>query len=266
MGPARRARSSPCGARETVALCARPRARPVDDPTNDDPRFVRNRVRHELLPLLDDIAERDVVRCSPARQTLAADDDALLEPLARRSTRPTPERLAAAPPAVARRALRRWLAVERLPARRGERRAGPAVASGERRACELPGGRRVERHRQRLRIVTGTAGILVGRYESHSGQRSQLMATRLRGRWALGITPRNFTWILKDKLAICERPGGYGENHRRVRRQEEIIWIRENGFGCVVSIIPAPHNLHNYEELACRRATARSTATSSRPG
>src|SRR5699024_947914 len=51
------------------------------------------------------------------------------------------------------------------------------------------------------------------------------------------------------KMAICERPGGFGENHRRVRRQEEIIWIRENGFGCVVSIIPAPHNLHNYEEL-----------------
>ena len=75
------------------------------------------------------------------------------------------------------------------------------------------------------------------------------MATRLRGRWALGITPRHFTWILKDKLAICERPGGYGENHRRVRRQEEIIWIRENGFGCVISIIPAPHNLHNYDEL-----------------
>lgn len=75
------------------------------------------------------------------------------------------------------------------------------------------------------------------------------MATRLRGRWALGIQPRHFTWILKDKLAICERPGGYGDNHRRVRRQEEIIWIRENGFGCVVSIIQAPHNLHNYDEL-----------------
>ena len=75
------------------------------------------------------------------------------------------------------------------------------------------------------------------------------MATRLRGRWALGIVPRHFTWILKDKLAICERPGGSGESHRRVRRQEEIIWIRENGFGMVISIIPAPHNLHNYEEL-----------------
>lgn len=80
------------------------------------------------------------------------------------------------------------------------------------------------------------------------------MATRLRGRWALGIKPRNFRWILTDKVGICERPGGYGVNHRRVRRQEEIIWIRENGFGCVVSIIQAPHNLHNYEELGvtCR--------------
>ena len=78
----------------------------------------------------------------------------------------------------------------------------------------------------------------------------KLMPPRLRGKWALGITPRNFTWIMKDKLAICERPGGYGDNHRRVRRQEEIIWLRENGFGCLVSVIPAPHNLHNYDELS----------------
>ena len=75
------------------------------------------------------------------------------------------------------------------------------------------------------------------------------MPPRLRGKWALGITPRNFTWFMKDKLAVCERPSGYGDNHRRVRRQEEIIWLRENGFGCVVSIIPATHNLHNYDEL-----------------
>lgn len=75
------------------------------------------------------------------------------------------------------------------------------------------------------------------------------MPPRLRGKWALGITPRHFTWILKDKLAICERPGGVGDSHRRVRRQEEIIWLRENGFGCVLSIISAPHNLHNYDEL-----------------
>ncbi len=75
------------------------------------------------------------------------------------------------------------------------------------------------------------------------------MPPRLRGKWALGIKPRHFTWIIKDRLAVCERPGGYGENHRRVRRQEEIIWIRENGFACLFSIIPAPLNLHNYDEL-----------------
>ena len=34
-----------------------------------------------------------------------------------------------------------------------------------------------------------------------------------------------------------------------MRRQEEIIWIREQGFGLVVSIIPSTHNLHNYDEL-----------------
>ena len=75
------------------------------------------------------------------------------------------------------------------------------------------------------------------------------MPPKLRGKWALGITPRNFTWVIKDRLAICERPGGYGENHRRVRRQEEIIWLRENQFDLVISLIAAPHNLHAYEEL-----------------
>ena len=75
------------------------------------------------------------------------------------------------------------------------------------------------------------------------------MATRTKGKWAQGIQPRNFAWVIKDRLAVCERPGGYGANHRRVRRQEEIIWIREQGFGCVVSLIPSTHNLHNYDEL-----------------
>ena len=78
------------------------------------------------------------------------------------------------------------------------------------------------------------------------------MATRLKGKWAQGIQPRNFSWVIKDKLAICERPGGYAANHRRVRRQEEIIWIREQGFGCVISLIPTPHNLHNYDELGVK--------------
>lgn len=71
----------------------------------------------------------------------------------------------------------------------------------------------------------------------------------MRGKWAQGIVPRNFRWVITDRLAVCERLGGYGPNHRKVRRQEEIIWVRENGFTYVVSLIGAPHNLHNYDEL-----------------
>jgi hypothetical protein len=71
----------------------------------------------------------------------------------------------------------------------------------------------------------------------------------MKGKWAAGIEPRNFAWVIKDQLAVCERPGGYGANHRRVRRQEEIIWLRQQGFDIVFSLIPGSHNLNNYREL-----------------
>ena len=71
----------------------------------------------------------------------------------------------------------------------------------------------------------------------------------MKGKWAAGIPPRNFVWIIRDQLAASERPGGYGRNHRPVRRQEEIIWLREQGFTRVVSLLPSPHNLHAYDEL-----------------
>lgn len=70
----------------------------------------------------------------------------------------------------------------------------------------------------------------------------------MRGRWADGIKPRNLIWVLRDRLAVCERPGGYGANHRAVRRTEEIIWIRRNDFSRIVSLLAGPHNLHSYDE------------------
>jgi hypothetical protein len=71
----------------------------------------------------------------------------------------------------------------------------------------------------------------------------------MRGRWAAGIVPRNFAWIIKGHLALSERPGGSAPDHRRVRRQEEILWLRAQGFTRVVSLLSSPHNLHAYEEL-----------------
>ena len=71
----------------------------------------------------------------------------------------------------------------------------------------------------------------------------------MKGKWAAGIEPRNFAWIIKGQLAVSERPGGYARNHRRVRRREEIIWLREQGFTRLVSLLVSTHNLHAYDEL-----------------
>ena len=71
----------------------------------------------------------------------------------------------------------------------------------------------------------------------------------MRGKWERGIEPRNFAWVLKDQLAVSERPGGYARNHRKVRRHEEILWLRNQGFTRIVSLLPSPHNLTAYDEL-----------------
>jgi len=70
----------------------------------------------------------------------------------------------------------------------------------------------------------------------------------VKGKWAAGIPPRNFTWVIKDRLAMSERPGGFAPNHRKVRRQEEIIWLQVQGFTRVFSLLSSQHNLQAYEE------------------
>jgi tRNA(Ile)-lysidine synthase len=51
------------------------------DPSNEDPAHLRNRVRHELLPLLEDLRAGAVERIGEFSR-LAADDDALLDAIA----------------------------------------------------------------------------------------------------------------------------------------------------------------------------------------
>jgi hypothetical protein len=64
-----------------------------------------------------------------------------------------------------------------------------------------------------------------------------------------GLKPRGFTWVIADRLAVSERIGGIGFQHRRVRREEEITWLTEEArISSVVSLLPGNQNVSAYEE------------------
>jgi hypothetical protein len=64
-----------------------------------------------------------------------------------------------------------------------------------------------------------------------------------------GLKPKGFTWVIADRLAVAERVGGFGFQHRRVRREEEINWlVREAGITHVVTLLPGNQNLQAYRE------------------
>lgn len=134
---------------ETRALCAERGFVPVVDPSNADPRHRRNRVRHEVLPLLDAVADRDVAAVLAAAAAHIADDIALLGCLADHVDPTDGRALAESPPPLARRAVRRWLTAEHPPDAATVERV-LAVARGEIRATDVGGGRRVGRAHGRL--------------------------------------------------------------------------------------------------------------------
>ena len=139
---------------ETAALCASLGLTTFDDPLNADPAFQRNRVRHEVLPLLADVAGRDPVPLLARLAQLVADDDGHLDELAASLDPTDAAALAAAPRPLARRAVRRWLLDDRPPyppdAATVERVL--RVAAGDIRATETGGGRAVRRGAGRLRL------------------------------------------------------------------------------------------------------------------
>lgn len=67
-----------------------------------------------------------------------------------------------------------------------------------------------------------------------------------------GLEPRGFKWVIQDRLAVCERIGGHGFQHRRVRREEEIVWMLDKGFNTVLSLLPSNQNQQAYEGAGLR--------------
>lgn len=62
-----------------------------------------------------------------------------------------------------------------------------------------------------------------------------------------GLEPRGFTWVISDRLAVSERIGGYGAQHRRVRREEEIAWLKNAGITAVLSLLEGNQNIAAYQ-------------------
>ncbi|HJV09344.1 MAG TPA: tRNA lysidine(34) synthetase TilS [Acidimicrobiales bacterium] len=138
---------------ETEALCRAEGLQPIHDPSNHDPAHRRNRVRHELIPLMNDIAQRDVVPILARQAKLLRDDAAALGAT---TLDPTDAgALAGAPPALARRAVRQWLTTDHPPDAATVERV-LAVARNEAKGTDAGRNRRVARTNNVLRLEDGS--------------------------------------------------------------------------------------------------------------
>jgi tRNA(Ile)-lysidine synthase len=138
---------------DTEAVCRAEGLEPFTDPTNADPVHRRNRVRAELVPLLNDVAQRDVVPVLARQAGILRDEADVLDVLAAGIDPTDAHRLVAAPPALARRAVRRWLTdgLDHPPDAATVERV-LAVAHGMAKGTDVGAGRRVARTRNVLRL------------------------------------------------------------------------------------------------------------------
>ncbi len=134
---------------DTHALCAELDISVVHDHTNDDTSYLRNNIRHNLLPAMNTMSQRDLVPILTRAANVMRDDNELLDILAAALDPTDAVALTAAPIALARRALRTWLSHPYPPDQATIERV-LMVASGARLACDIGGGREIRRSKQRL--------------------------------------------------------------------------------------------------------------------
>ncbi|TFV60049.1 tRNA lysidine(34) synthetase TilS [Mycobacterium sp. PS03-16] len=101
---------------QTAAACAELGLRPWTDPHNSDPRYTRSRLRHEVLPLLEDVLAGGVAEALATTAAALREDNDALDDLAARAGRDVAvgdgldtAGLARLPTAVRRRVIRAWL-------------------------------------------------------------------------------------------------------------------------------------------------------------
>ena len=141
---------------ETWALCADRGLEVVCDPMNADPRFTRNRIRHEVLPLLAEVARRDPVPLLARHAERAAEAVTLLAGLVNEVDVTDVRSVADLSDGLVRLSIRNWLAGRTaLPPDGASVDRVLEVVRGRSRAAEVVGGHRVVRHDGRLAYRPG---------------------------------------------------------------------------------------------------------------
>ena len=141
---------------ETWALCADQGLEVVCDPMNADPRFTRNRIRHEVLPLLAEVTRRDPVPLLARHAERAAEAVTLLAGLVTEVDVTDVRSVADLPDDLVRLSIRNWLADRAaLPPDGASVDRVLDVVRGRARAAEVVGGHRVDRHDGRLAYRPG---------------------------------------------------------------------------------------------------------------
>jgi tRNA(Ile)-lysidine synthase len=155
----------------TRAACATEGLPVWDDPHNDDPRFTRVRLRHEVLPLLEDVLAGGVAAALARTAAQLREDSEALDVLAADLLAQAREPslgaaapgagvlrlapLAATPPALRRRVLRAWLAASAVTGLTDSHLRAADLLAGQgpdRGGVALPGGLELVRERGTLSL------------------------------------------------------------------------------------------------------------------
>ena len=138
---------------ETKELCLLEKLDPVNDPMNFDPRFTRNRVRNEVIPLLAEVAGRDPVPLLARYANLAGEASGILGDLVKDLDITDVRSVDDNSDPVVKFAIQEWLSDKiGLPPDSSSINRVLQIVRGEIKGTEIPGGFRVDRSQGKVRF------------------------------------------------------------------------------------------------------------------
>ncbi len=136
---------------DTEKICELAGISYLTDPMNKNPNFRRNRVRNEVIPLLNEIAKRDVVPILCRSADIFRQNSELLDTLTENIDPTDAKAMKELDPYLAKWAIKKWLSKTSPPDEAAINRV-LSVANGKILATEIPGGYRVSRNSMKLKL------------------------------------------------------------------------------------------------------------------